>query len=264
MSTEIDAEASAILTTWFGSDTLDGPMDPEFQRRWFAVDPAFDRELGERFGALVESAAAGRLLSWEDSARGALALVLLLDQFTRNVYRGSAQAFAADPIARRSVAERAIARRVRPRGVVLTAGLLLLPFEHAEELALQDRSVALFQALAAEAPPSLTKSAEELLSYAEKHRAVITRFRPLPAPQRGTRAREQRGGEGVLEGGAGVLERFRLGVGSALRLVEPEPRALGVGLVAARCPSRATAARGRRRWSPAAGPGAAPWRSRPG
>ena len=179
MSTEIDAEASAVLTTWFGSDTLDGPIAPELQRRWFAVDPAFDRELGERFGALVESAAAGRLLSWEDSARGALALVLLLDQFTRNVYRGSAQAFAADPIAR-SVAERAIARGFDRAVSFSPRGFFYLPFEHAEELALQDRSVALFQALAAEAPPSLTKSAEELLSYAEKHRAVIARFGRFP------------------------------------------------------------------------------------
>jgi uncharacterized protein (DUF924 family) len=179
MSTEIDPEASAVLSTWFGSDTLDGPIDPEIRKRWFAVDPAFDRELRERFGALVEAASAGRLQAWEESARGALALVLLLDQFTRNVYRDSARAFAADPIAR-GVAERAIARGF-DRAVSFSArAFFYLPFEHAEELALQDRSVALFHTLAAEAPASMAKAAEEMSSYAEKHRAVIARFGRFP------------------------------------------------------------------------------------
>jgi len=179
MSTEIAPEASAVLTTWFGSDTLDGPIAPELRRRWFAVDPDFDRELAERFGALVESASAARLRSWEDGARGALALVLLLDQFTRNVYRGSARAFAADPIAR-GVAERAIARGFDRAVPFSPRGFFYLPFEHAEQLALQDRSVALFQALAAEAPASMKEGAGELLSYAEKHRAVIARFGRFP------------------------------------------------------------------------------------
>lgn len=147
--------------------------------KWFRGGDDFDAECRARWLDAHFAAARRAFDDWMDAADSALALVLLLDQFTRNVYRGSAQAFAADPIAR-SVAERAIARGFDRALSFSPRGFFYLPFEHAEELALQDRSVALFQALAAEAPPSLTKSAEELLSYAEKHRAVIARFGRFP------------------------------------------------------------------------------------
>ena len=176
MSTEIDAEASAILTTWFGSDTLDGPIDPEFQRRWFAVDPAFDRELGERFGALVESAAAGRLLSWEDSARGALALVLLLDQFTRNIFRNTPRAFVGDARALQ-IAEALVAAGRDKNLTPWQRWFAYLPFEHSESLLDQERSVALFSALAREMQNEAFDSAHD---YALRHREAIERFGRFP------------------------------------------------------------------------------------
>jgi uncharacterized protein (DUF924 family) len=179
MTQQLPSDAVAVLSFWFGSDTLEQPIDPAFQKRWFADDPEFDREIRERFGALITAAADHQLHAWEESPRGALALVLLLDQFTRNVHRDSAQAFAADPTAR-DIADRALARGF-DRAVPLTPrSFFYVPFEHGEALALQDRSVALFHALAAEAPPEGAKGAAMLSDYAEKHRALIVRFGRFP------------------------------------------------------------------------------------
>lgn len=179
MTTELHPDASAVLTTWFGSDAIVEPIDPAIQRRWFVPDPAFDEEIRARFGALIEEASGEGLRAWEESARGALALVLLLDQFTRNVHRESGRAFVADPVAR-GVAERAVARGFDRAVPFAARAFFYLPFEHGETLALQDRSVALFDALAAAASPEQAKGAQELCTYAEKHRAVIARFGRFP------------------------------------------------------------------------------------
>lgn len=179
MSHAIDPDAAAVLATWFGSATLDEPVPPALQRRWFASDPAFDRELAARFGELILAASANRLFAWEETPREALALVILLDQFTRNVYRDSARAFVADPIAR-GIVDRALARGHDRALPWMTRSFFYLPFEHAEELAVQDRAVALFHALAADAPPELAGNAADLSKYAESHRAVIARFGRFP------------------------------------------------------------------------------------
>ncbi len=179
MTDALPADAAAILTTWFGSATVETPVDPALQKRWFVADAAFDREIAERFGRLVEDAAAGRLAAWEEQPRGALALLLLLDQFTRNIHRESGRAFDADPTAR-AVADRAIARGSDGAVPWVARGFFYLPFEHSESIADQDRSVALFQALAAGAPTGLEKDATMLAQYAEKHRAVVARFGRFP------------------------------------------------------------------------------------
>lgn len=179
MTTELHPDASAVLTTWFGSDAIVEPIEPAFRRRWFVPDPAFDEEIRARFGGLIEEASGGGLRAWEESPRGALALVLLLDQFTRNVHRESARAFAADPVAR-GVAERALARGFDRAVPFAARAFFYLPFEHGETLAQQDRSVALFDALAAEASPEQAAGARELCDYAQKHRAVIARFGRFP------------------------------------------------------------------------------------
>lgn len=179
MSEALPPDAAKVLTVWFGHEALDAPVDADHQKRWFATDPAFDRELAERFGALIDDASANRLVAWEETARGALALVLLLDQFTRNVHRDQAKAFVADPIAR-GVADRAIARGFDRALPFYPRSFMYLPFEHGETLALQERAVALFHGLAHDAPPALAGAAAGLSGYAEKHRAVIARFGRFP------------------------------------------------------------------------------------
>src|SRR6516225_9736465 len=112
--------------------------------KWFAKDAAFDAEIAEKFLATYEAAAAGAL-AWDDSAEGALALLIVLDQFPRNIFRGSARAFASDPLAR-EVATRAIARGFDQEFAVPERGFFYLPFEHSETLTDQERCVALNRA----------------------------------------------------------------------------------------------------------------------
>jgi uncharacterized protein (DUF924 family) len=114
-------------------------------QRWFAKDEEFDRTIRSRFLALHEAAARGELASFEDSAEGALALLLLFDQFPRNMFRGGALAFATDPLAR-NVANRAIARGFDRATDETMRPFFYMPFMHSEALADQDRCVALHEA----------------------------------------------------------------------------------------------------------------------
>ncbi len=137
--------------------------------KWFKKDAAFDADIRARFLQTFEEAAAGQLGGWESDAQGALALVLLLDQFPRNIFRDDARAFATDAPAR-GVAERAIARGFDRQVVEKLRGFFYLPFEHSENLADQERCVALTRAL----------GNTNLLKWAELHADIIRRFGRFP------------------------------------------------------------------------------------
>ncbi|MEW5728821.1 MAG: DUF924 family protein [Pseudomonadota bacterium] len=150
-------------------DLLDFWFSPAVAAKWFAPDPALDRDLARRFGPLVERALAGGLGDWTVTPDGALALVILLDQLPRNLWRGSARAFAGDERARR-VADDAIGRGFDLRLEPGRRTFLYLPFEHSEDLADQRRAVALFR----------ERGTADGLDWAEKHLAVIERFGRFP------------------------------------------------------------------------------------
>jgi uncharacterized protein (DUF924 family) len=137
--------------------------------KWFKKDEAFDRDIRARFLPTYEAAAAGRLADWERTPEGALALLIVLDQFPRNIFRGEARAFAADPPAR-AVAGRAIERGFDKQYAPREATFFYLPFEHSEAIADQERGVALFRA---------TGDAD-LLKWAELHADIIRRFGRFP------------------------------------------------------------------------------------
>ncbi len=137
--------------------------------RWFAPDDDFDRLITSRFLALHEAAARGERAAFEDTAQGALALLVLLDQFPRNMFRGSARAFATDALAR-AVADRAIARGFDAATDATMRPFFYLPFMHSEALADQDRCVALYAALADQGQ----------LGYALEHRDIIATFGRFP------------------------------------------------------------------------------------
>ena len=137
--------------------------------KWFNKDTAFDDEIRARFLATYEAAAAGRLADWESTPEGALALTIVLDQFPRNMFRGSARAFAADPIAR-AVADRALARGFDKPMALRDRQFFYLPFEHSEALADQERCCALF----------LATGDVELAKWAELHADIIRRFGRFP------------------------------------------------------------------------------------
>ena len=156
---QTDITPSAVVAFWKEA----GPS------KWFAKDDAFDAEFRRRFEAAHLAAARRELDGWADSAEGALALLILLDQFPRNVWRDTGHAFATDPLARM------FALRALDAGLDRLVGhelrrFFYLPLQHAEDRALQNRSVALFQAL--------ERPADD--RWAEHHHAVIERFGRFP------------------------------------------------------------------------------------
>lgn len=162
-----------ILDYWF-EDT-----DEAGYARWFAGTPETDAQIRARFGDLLEPATSGQLDTWADTARGRLALIIVLDQFSRNCHRGDGRAFAGDPVAQRLCLDGL--ERGHDRQLSLTERwFFYLPLEHAEDLVLQERSVALHQQLLAEAPPDRRKQYEGALDYAIRHRDVVARFGRFP------------------------------------------------------------------------------------
>jgi uncharacterized protein (DUF924 family) len=137
---------------------------------WFERSDALDAAIRERFAALHEEAAAGALDRWADTPEGALALIILLDQFSRNLYRGSPRAFACDAHAR-EIADAAIARGFDRQTDPEMRVFFYLPFMHSESLADQARSVALCHSLHA---------ADDTFAYARDHADIIHRFGRFP------------------------------------------------------------------------------------
>ena len=161
-------DAEAVLDFWFGAAGT--PTHGQVRAEWFRKDAAFDAQIAQRFGSLVSNALAGGLAPWSTDPASQLARIVLLDQFTRNMFRDTAQAFAGDAQAL-AVAREMVAcgfdAALRPEQRVF----VYLPFEHHESLSMQDESVRLFTALVSQAP-----GLQHMLDYAHRHRAVIARF----------------------------------------------------------------------------------------
>ena len=156
---QVHAQAQAVLDFWFG-------LPPA---KHFAKDEALDAQIARRFGKLRDHVLATGAGSWRDDPDTLLAAIILLDQFSRNIHRDSGQAFAADPLAEQltlSAVEQGWDQRLPPDRRVF----LYMPLMHAEDLALQDRSVALFEAL----------GIENNLTFAHAHRDAIARFGRFP------------------------------------------------------------------------------------
>ncbi|MBS2033682.1 DUF924 domain-containing protein [bacterium] len=162
-----------MLDFWFGPGA--GPSPSHYVRRWFTQDPEFDAAIQGRFGKAMRAALAGGLSSWEGTARGRLALILLLDQFTRNLGRHTAAAFAGDERAQR------LAREMVDQGVDQTLTpdqrvFAYLPFEHGESAEWQDLSLEKYGQLRQQAGPDY----QNYLDYAHKHAVIIKRFGRYP------------------------------------------------------------------------------------
>jgi uncharacterized protein (DUF924 family) len=160
----MDQRAGAVLDFWFSDRVIANEL-------WFKSDPVFDRAIHEQFGADAKRAAEGHYDGWLGDAESVLALLILLDQFPRNIFRGTARAFASDKKAQEAASiaiSRGFDQQVPPQRRLF----FYLPFEHAEDLALQERSVALIAPLAGAIP--------DVAVYAERHRALIREFGRFP------------------------------------------------------------------------------------
>ena len=175
-----DAGVSDIVGFWLGDTGATGwPADPATSKRWWLSSKALDAEITARFGPRVQEALNGGLTCWEIKPLARLALVLLLDQFTRNAFRGTAQAFAGDPRAQR-LAMDALDRGLEAELPIAGQLFIAVPLMHAEELALQARSVAYFSTLAASAPAPLRQVLGESARSAVQHHDIVARFGRFP------------------------------------------------------------------------------------
>ena len=170
----------AILRYWYGE--FPGPQTPpaeEISRRWFTQSDETDAEIHRSFGGDLERAIAGGLDDWVETPEGRLALIVLLDQFTRNCFRDSAEAFAQDGAAQRLVTEGIGIGHDRELWVNRRL-FFYMPLMHAEDLALQDECVRRYEALVTESQGELKKMAESQVDYARRHWRTIEWFGRFP------------------------------------------------------------------------------------
>ena len=167
----VKATPEEVLAFWFGREGEEGYG--ELREAWFSRDPDFDREIRDRFEEVYEEAVAGELEAWKEEAQSCLALIVVLDQFPRNMFRGDARTYAADGLAlaaARHAVERAYDRELPP----FQRMFVYLPFEHSENLENQRFSVDLFRRLSEEI------GSEDLMVYAVQHLRIVERFGRFP------------------------------------------------------------------------------------
>jgi len=156
---ESDIKPADIVAFWRAA----GP------KRWFEKDTAFDDDIRRRFLGAHEAAAAGQLSAWEANAEGALALLILLDQFPRNMFRGGARAYATDPLAR-AVAAGALLHGFDAQVPAALRTFFYLPFMHSEDIADQEKALAFYRA----------RNDADSLKWAQEHADIIRRFGRFP------------------------------------------------------------------------------------
>ena len=169
-------DSHAVLEFWFGADDADPAARSAL---WFRKDDATDAHIRATFGDAIDRALRGDLDDWAQTARGRLALVLLLDQLTRNSFRNDPRSYDGDARAQRLALD-GIARGEDRELGCLQRAFLYMPLMHAEDLALQNRCVALFEAMAAEAGDALRQTTDSFAHFARLHRDVIARFGRFP------------------------------------------------------------------------------------
>ncbi|ARN73651.1 DUF924 family protein [Oceanicoccus sagamiensis] len=182
-----------ILRYWF-ADIGAGFEVTAQHKLWYSGGPAVDKAIERQFGGWVAQALEGELAAWQATAQGTLALVILLDQFTRNIYRGSAQAFAGDPLAQ-TLVKQGLRAGLDSQLTAVQRSFFYMPLEHSESIADQQTCVALFEQLLGEVPAAGKATIQSSLDFALKHRDIIAQFGRFPhrneALGRGTTAQEQ-------------------------------------------------------------------------
>ncbi len=168
-----------ILEFWFGTFPDAWTGDESKYDMWFRNGAAYDAEIFSRFGADYYRAVDGALDNWPESPRGRLALIVLLDQFSRHIHRGTAESFAQDKKSQHLSIEGISAGddlNLHP----VERSFFYLPLEHAEDMELQNLSVEAFRQLIQDVPEQYRKPFEGSLEWAEKHRYVIEKFGRFP------------------------------------------------------------------------------------
>lgn len=171
--------AETIRTFWFGVDADDTTVAAQKSKLWWAKNDAADIEIRTRFQTSTLAAASGKLDAWAATPSGTLALILLTDQFPRNMYRGRPESFSFDPIALHwalHALEHGFDASLRP----IERIFIYLPLEHAESLTLQLRAVQLYEKLLVDVPTEQQSAFSGFVNFAVRHRDVIARFGRFP------------------------------------------------------------------------------------
>jgi len=176
---EAVASPEEVLAFWLGPLDRDGLASDAQCARWYRKDPSFDAEVLARFGATWSALMRGAHDDWRAAPRSLLAYVIVLDQFSRNMFRGKSQSFAGDARAL-SAAREGIAQGLERALVGHERVFLYMPFMHSEQLATQDECVTLFEAFRDASAGALRKVLEENVGYAVRHRDVIAEWGRFP------------------------------------------------------------------------------------
>lgn len=170
---------SSVITFWLGELDERGCADAEHSARWWMKDEDFDRQVESLFAGTYEDIVAGHHDTWLDSARGRLAAILVLDQFARNMFRGTPRMYAADSLAQRLVREGI--ERGHDRALPLDARLFFyMPLMHAEDEASQDQCVEIFESIQSELEGELASHCDGFVRAARQHRDIVARFGRFP------------------------------------------------------------------------------------
>ncbi len=172
-------DASDVLEFWFGDRDDQAAVIRQRSALWWGKGDALDADIRQRFAALTQQALAGELTAWTHAPANLLALVIVCDQFPRNMYRGTPAAFAGDPLAHELVLQ-ALAAGWDQQLSPIERVFLYMPLEHAEDLASQQRCVKLNQALCDEVDPALRESFQNFVKFAQQHLEIIARFGRFP------------------------------------------------------------------------------------
>jgi uncharacterized protein (DUF924 family) len=168
-----------VLAFWFEEKELSAPRIDGRMDVWFGEDPMFDHEIEKEFSDEIERASEGKLDHWAKEPRGRLALILLLDQFRRNVFRSTAEAFSMDKAALKLCVEGAMEKK--DRGLLpIERAFFYMPLQHAESRKIQQKSCEIYNKLADAVSPTYKETFSTIAQFAELHRDIIERFGRFP------------------------------------------------------------------------------------
>jgi uncharacterized protein (DUF924 family) len=174
-----NGEIKDVLDYWFSDSDLNSPTLDSRMDRWFGSSEELDQEIGERFGKLVEQASGDELDAWAEQPEGRLALIILLDQFRRSIYRGTPECFEQDKKALKICIEGTMSG-VHKQLSAEQRVFFFMPLQHAESLKIQDKSVSIYNALADSVSDTLRETFATCAQFAELHRDIVAEFGRFP------------------------------------------------------------------------------------
>jgi uncharacterized protein (DUF924 family) len=175
----VNDDIQRVLDFWFSGSALDSPQVDSRMERWFGSEPGLDDEIRGQFGALVQDASDEELMDWTETAEGRLALIILLDQFRRNIFRGTADAFKMDKLALKICIEGTM-NNDHGKLSEMQRMFFFMPLQHAESLKIQDKSVDIYNALADSVSGTLRETFRTTAQFAELHRDIVAEFGRFP------------------------------------------------------------------------------------